>query len=212
LEARGARLGSTSWNDAKARVEHGGLWFEHKNRGLDYRMSRYRRAPRFVQPPLKKWIFLLLAISILYPMCREATRSGWLPDTGPTMAFPATGSVTVNRTVDPRTAISRMRVTTARANAVVQLYDPASDAHIISVYVRRDDDVTVPVPPGTYRVRVIEGNQWHGPVRFFGPSTSYETVARLMTFTDRQFSGVDLHRRIDGTLKTRANFGNPPPL
>lgn len=68
------------------------------------------------------------------------------------------------------------------------------------------------VSHGTYRMRVIEGDKWHGPVKFFGPSTTYESIVKLMTFTRRHFGGIDLHRRPDGTLKTRVKIGDPPPL
>nr|WP_246848371.1 hypothetical protein [Sphingomonas beigongshangi] len=161
---------------------------------------------------MQKWILLLSVLSLLYPMYREVKRGGWLPDREAAVPFPPSGSVTVNTAIDPHDATSRMRVVTASANAVVQLVDPGTDRHIISVYVRRDDDVTVPVPPGTYRMRVIEGDRWHGPVKFFGPSTTYESVVKLMTFTRRHFAGIDLHRRPDGTLKTRIKIGDPPPL
>lgn len=139
-------------------------------------------------------------------------RGGWLPDMAPAIPFPVSGSVAVNKLVEPGSATSRMRVTAGPANAVVQLFDPGTDDHVISVYVRKEEDVTVPVPPGTYRMRVIEGGKWHGSVRFFGPSTTYESVARLMTFTRTHFSGIDLHRRPDGDLETRIKLGDPPPL
>jgi hypothetical protein len=187
----------------------GAPWFDGTNRGFDYQKGR---KVRFGPHPMQKWIILLSAASFLYPMYREARRSGWLPDREAALPFPPSGSVTVNAAIDPHDATSRMRVVTASANAVVQLFDPGSDHHVISVYVHGDDDVTVPVSPGTYRMRVIEGDKWHGPVKFFGPSTTYESIVKLMTFTRRHFGGIDLHRRPDGTLKTRVKIGDPPPL
>lgn len=202
-------LGSAPWIEDKGRGGNSGLWFESKNRGLDYRKDR---SVRFVPHPMQKWILLLSAISLVYPMYREAKRNGWIPDREAALSFPPSGSVTVNAAIDPHDATSRIRVVTASAKAVVQLFDPGSDRHVISVYVHGDDDVTVPVPPGTYRMRVIEGDKWHGPVKFFGPSTTYESVVKLMTFTRRRFAGIDLHRRPDGTLKTRAMIYDPQPL
>lgn len=210
-QAKSVPLGSASWVDEKSRVEFTDPWFATKNRGFDYQRSktRYRgRSPHLLQ----KCVLLLSAVSILFPAYREMKRGGWLPDMAPAVPFPPSGSVAVNKLVEPGSATSRMRVTAGPANAVVQLFDPGTDDHIISVYVRKEEDVTVPVPPGTYRMRVIEGAKWHGPVRFFGPSTTYESVARLMTFTRTHFSGIDLHRRPDGELKTRIKLGDPPPL
>ncbi|WP_242121233.1 hypothetical protein [Sphingomonas lacusdianchii] len=230
-QRQGLGAGKTQWNDKKARREElreghekavplgsaswvgkGGPWFEAKDRGHDYQKQRYRPHPIVRPHPAQKWILLLSAITILIPAYREAKRSGWIPDSGPALAFPSSGSVTVNSAIDPRTATSRMPVVTDTANAVVQLFDRETDEHIISAYVRRQDSVTIPVPPGTYRMRVIEGDKWHGPVRFFGPSTTYETVVRPMVFTRQKGSGIDLHRSPTGTLHTRINITDPKPL
>lgn len=190
-----------------------GGWFEARNRGFDYQKGRFRPAPPlFRAHPLQGWILLLSAIGILIPAYREAKRGGWLPDWGAAVAFPSSGSVTINGTVDPRSATARMRVTTDQANAVVQLFDRESDTHVISVYVRRNDDVTVPVPPGTYRMKIVEGDRWQGATRYFGPSTTYETVVRPMVFTHASGNGVDLHRSPGGNLHTSINITDPKPL
>ncbi|WP_313325840.1 hypothetical protein [Sphingobium yanoikuyae] len=183
----------------------------------DYMRARRRRGqltpePRVVVHPMQKWIMLLSAVTFLYPAYREAKRSGWLSDAGPSLPFPATGSVTVARGIERKDATSKLRVSTADANAVVQLFERASDRHVISVYVRREDHAEVPVPPGTYRMRIIEGDKWHGRGRFFGPSTTYETVVKPMTFTATTSNGFDLHRRPGGKLHTRVNLTDPPAL
>jgi hypothetical protein len=61
-------------------------------------------------------------------------------------------------------------------------------------------------------MRLIEGQKWHGPKRYFGPNTSYETVVRLMTFAPRAGHIIDLHRRPDGNLNTRLIVSGPEPL
>ncbi|MBF5067138.1 hypothetical protein G6O45_28440, partial [Salmonella enterica subsp. enterica serovar Istanbul] len=76
-------------------------------------------------------------------------------------------------------------IVTSEANAVVQLFDPDTNNHALSIYVAANSRVTVPVPSATYRMRLIEGQNWHGTTRYFGPNTSYETVAELMTFGPR---------------------------
>lgn len=205
-------LGGTSWNDRRSRLEHGGAWFEDKNRGQDYQTGRYRSGPQFRAHPLQGWILGLSALLTLIPMYREMKRAGWLPDTSPAVAFPASGSVTVWRDLDPRLLRSRMAVTTAAANAVVQLFDPQTDQHILSVYVRKNDRVELAAPVGTWRMRLAEGQHWHGPRKFFGSSTTYETVAQLMAFPRNGGNGIDLHRRPDGKLPTRINFNDPDPL
>ncbi|MBW6532598.1 hypothetical protein KZ820_17795 [Sphingomonas sp. RRHST34] len=239
---QGLDQGETTWNDKKARREQssagykkavplgsaswiskpiktkssgsgGGAWFAAKNRGFDYQKGRFRPPPPLFKPhPLQGLVLLLSAVGILIPAYREAKRAGWFPDRTPEIAFPATGTVTVSNDVNPRSATSRMTVATDQANAVVQLFKPETDAHVISVYVHRNDDVTVPVPPGTYRMKIIEGDKWHGTTSYFGPSTTYETVVRPMVFTRRRGAGIDLHRSPAGTLHTSINIKDPKPL
>ena len=234
-QRQGLSPGKTQWNDRKARVEMAhdqhqkavplgsaswvgklaaasGGWFSAKNRGFDYRKDRWRPARQAGSHPAQNWILALSAMLALIPMYREAKRHGWFPDLEPSIAFPSSGSVTVSRSVDPRTATAKLRVRTQDANAVIQLYEPESDRHVISVYVGRNDDVTVPVPPGVYRLQIVEGNKWHGPTRYFGSSTTSDTAVAMMRFERRVIHGIDLHRRPDGNLATRANFSNPKPL
>ncbi len=88
----------------------------------------------------------------------------------------------------------------------------ALDAHVISVYINRNEDVSVPVPPGTYRMKIIEGDKWHGLTNWFGSSTTYETVVRPMIFDHRSIQTIDLHRSPAGNLHTSINITNPKPL
>ncbi|MFV3484839.1 hypothetical protein ACNJI5_21255, partial [Mycobacterium tuberculosis] len=72
--------------------------------------------------------------------------------------------------------------------------------------------VTAPAPIGTFRMRLIEGQRWHGTSRFFGPNTSYETAAELLTFEPSAGHVIDLNRRPDGNLKTRMMLSGPKRL
>ena len=237
-DRHGKLNGTTFWNDRKVRVEQphdkngkavplgsaswiggggngserGSGWFDTANRGFDNQKHRYRPKRRDRAHPAQKWLFLLCVMPIFIPAYREAKRSGWFPDRAAEPPFPASGTVTVNNSVDPKTAISEIRVTAADANAVVQLFDRKTDAHVISVYVNRNEDVSVPVPPGTYRMKIIEGDKWHGLTMWFGRSTTYETVVRPMISTQRTSRMIDLHRSQTGNLLTSINITNPNPL
>ena len=98
------------------------------------------------------------------------------------------------------------------ANVAVQLFDRKTDVQVISFYVNRNEDVSVPVPPGIYRMNIIEGDKWHSPTTWFGTSTTYETVVRPMVFTRRTSRMIDLRRSPAGNLHTSINFTNPKPL
>lgn len=187
----------------------------------DYMRDRYRqRGPStawagkdrgrwpFRPHPLQGPILLLCALPIAIGAFQEAKRAGWVPDMHEELPFPASGDVTVSNDVDPRDAVSRFTVQTADAHAVAQLFD-LEGRHVISVYVRRNDEVTTPVPPGVYRLKVAEGRRWYGPGRFFGRSMTYETAVATMRFTRREGKGIDLHRTPAGDLHTRTNIDAP---
>lgn len=193
----------------RRRAESQGARFGAKDIGHNYRKGRHRPNPRVVQHPWQKWIFLVMAVSILIPMYGEAQRKGWLPDFAAAVPFPETGSVTVARTIKRANIKSTLTVDASEANAVVQLFDPATNRHIFSLYVASNNRITVPAPTGTFRMRLIEGQKWHGTTRYFGPNTSYETVAELMTFEPRSGHIIDLHRKPDGNLKTRLMLSRP---
>jgi len=197
------------WNDRAGRVE--GAWFDPTNRGFGYQGGRYRHASGGGRA--LRWLPLVLGLFLVaIPAFQSIKRDGWLPDGGAVLPFPETGSVTVRASLNAAGATSRMTVVTADAHAVVQLFEPRSGHHVLSVYVRKNDRTTIAVPPGFYRMKIAEGQAWHGPRKFFGASTAYETVVRPMIFTPEQGSGIDLHRRPDGRLRTRPDWSGPKPL
>ncbi|MDP2129891.1 MAG: hypothetical protein U0975_08485 [Erythrobacter sp.] len=155
---------------------------------------------------------VLCLISAAFPMIGDLRRGGWLPDTEPGLPFPETGSVSVANDLPMSRVRSRLKVVTSASNAVVQLVHPETNRHALSVFVAANSEVTIPAPVGIWRMRVIEGQKWHGIAKFFGPNTQYETVAELMEFGHSRGNGIDLHRRIDGNLKTRQMLMGPEPL
>ena len=206
-------LGSASWIGRAAQpAGSGGGWFEKKNRGQDYQRGRYR--PRRSSPLRHaRWLIpVLCLLTYVIPMYFDAKRGGWLPDLMPGIPFPESGSVTVPTHLSQKRITSSLTVQTSDANAVVQLFDPETDEHVLSVYVAGNDHVVIPAPRGTYRMKIVEGRKWHGPTRYFGPNTQYETVLKLMTFSQRMGNGIDLRRRVDGNLHTRPMITNPEPL
>jgi len=236
-ERQGKAASATFWNDRKSRVEQphdkhgkavplgsaswiggnggrggGSSWFDSAIRRFQHRHDRHRPRRRVRTHPAQKWIMLLWAVPILIPAYREAKRSGWFPDRAAELRFPSSGTVTVNNSVDPTTATSRLHITTNNANAVVQLYKWKTNEHVISVYVRGDDDVTTAIPPGKYRMQIVEGDKWHGLTDYFGSSTTTDTVVAAMRFEPRAGHSIDLNRRPDGNLHTRPKLTGPEEL
>lgn len=159
------------------------------------------------EPLLEYFVWMLVGFPILY---LAATRQ--LPGLEIEFPFPETGSVSVASDLPMSSVRSRLTVRSSESNAVVQLIHPETNRHVISVFVEANSEVTIPVPVGIWRIRVIEGQKWHGNAKFFGLNTQYETVAELMEFGHSSGNGIDLHRRIDGNLKTRERLMGPEPL
>lgn len=195
-ERRRRAAAQTRWNDGRARVEAD--W-------IDPKRPATRHGPHAL-------IWGLSALLVFIPLYGEAQRTGWIPDFTAAAPFPETGSVTVARNIKRADIKSTLTVDASEANAVVQLFDPATGRHVFSVYVAANNRMTVPAPTGTFRMRLIEGQKWHGTTRYFGRNTSYETVAELMTFEPRSGHIIDLHRRPDGNLKTRLMLSRPEKL
>lgn len=204
-----ARTGGMKWNERVWGVK--GIWFVPVRRGSDGQRARapLTRASAGWPP---RWLVFATGVLLGLAAVWYRTNQGWSLNREPMLVFPATGSVTVNGRLDPHSATSRMKVTAGKANAVVQLFTPGSDLHILSVYVRAGDSVSVPVPPGVFRMRLIEGRRWYGQADFFGPFTRFETVRDLQSFTEHQGGGIDLRRTLQGTMKTRTERRSPPPL
>ena len=204
-----SRVGGTKWNHRAGRVE--GTWFDSVNRALGYQRGRFSsRQASAGWPP--RWLVFAAGMLIGLAATWYWAGRGWPVLDESAVVFPASGRVTVSRQLDPRTATSRMTVTAGRQNAVVQLFTADTDIHLLSLYVRHGESVTVPVPPGLFRMRLIEGYRWYGPARFFGPATRFETVRALQRFTRERGGGIDLRRSPAGTMHTRTEWRSPPPL
>lgn len=209
-ERQRARAAATRWNDRAGRVE--GVWFDPVNRGHDYQKGRFRRGLSNHRSRRQLLVYGLSLLLTLVPLYGMAQRDGLFPDLLPGKPFPETGSVTISKLLDGRAITSSLTITASRGNAVVQLFDPASDRHLMSIYVAAGHHVRVPVPSGTYRLKLVEGQKWHGTAEFFGPNTSYETAAALITFSRSGGRAIDLRRRPDGNMPTRPDWSGPEPL
>lgn len=204
-----ARARNTKWNDRAGRVE--GAWFNSSRSHVSQRSRPGGSHPRTGLS--LRWLPFALSLLLTgIPAYHALKREGWLPDRRPELPFPESGAVTISPGVTARRATARLTVRASSANAVVQLFDAESGRHVISVYVRKNDQATIPVPPGVFRVKIAEGQRWHGPKRFFGYFTAYETVAQDLIFSPEQGHGLDLNRRPDGNLPARPNWRAPEPL
>lgn len=94
--------------------------------------------------------------------------------------FPPSGSVTVSTRLKPGAATARLAVDAGERDAIVQFLTQKGERHVLSVFMRAGERRIVPVPPGDWRVRVIEGRTWAGPERLFGSATHVRRYPRLL--------------------------------
>ncbi|KAJ8138676.1 hypothetical protein OY671_008111, partial [Metschnikowia pulcherrima] len=115
------------------------------------------------------------------PEGRDATRAPGRPHSARGVASISLGllsvvliwwwCVTVTTAMRPGSATARLAITAGTHNAISQSSAPTTGHHVLSIFSRAGETRIVPVPPGTWRVRVIEGRTWAGPRRSFGDGT-----------------------------------------
>lgn len=224
----GVPLGSASWigkdpgkafemknpgyKDRPKGTARGGPWFEPKNQGFDYQKNRWRpkrargRAAKARMAWAGKLILPLILLTYGVRMYTDAKRWDFLPDIGLSEPFPESGEFKVRRgyASGPTTPFE---IITGDRKAVVQLLNQRSEP-IFATYVRENDAAHVLVPRGTWTLRLIEGQTWHGDDEFFGPNTVTEDAIAKWDFTGSG-RGIDLRRRINGAVKTVKRWSDP---
>jgi hypothetical protein len=190
----------------QSRRQPSGKGFAGSQNATVYRRVVYRQSPA-------NWIIaVLMLVAACIPMLGDLKRAGWLPDPEPGLPFPETGTVIVAPDLPEKSVRSRMTVRASASNAVVQLFHPETGRFRMAVFVRAGEEIYTAAPIGTWQMRIVEGQKWHGPKKYFGPNTQYETVAEVMEFTEQLHNGIDLNRRVDGNLKTRLTLSGPEAM
>lgn len=180
---------------ARARSRSGA---DDRERDEDFAFRRVprRRAGTFARPRASSArgpVLLLLALAL-------AVLGWWWSDRrNEYRTFPPSGSVTVTTALRPGAATARLAIRAGSAKAIVQLLAPQSGAHVLSIFLRPGDRRIVPVPPGTWRVRVIEGHAWDGPRRLFGPQTHIRRLPGLLHLVPGERPSLSLGSRESGS-------------
>ncbi len=90
-------------------------------------------------------------------------------------------------------------------NTVFILLDQNKIEKKVLIYVKRDDEIELQVPPGDYSFQMIQGENWLGEKEHFGLGTVYLDGQKIITFkkTDKGTTGnIVKLKAIDGNLKT----------
>ena len=89
----------------------------------------------------------------------------------------------------------------------VKIVDWATDAVVMTLFVRSGQSVSTKVPLGSFKIKYAAGSQWYGETYLFGPNTSYSMADKRFDFeeTGDQVSGftVELFLQPNGNLTTK---------
>lgn len=155
------------WNDQRSRIE------------MD--SAVIQQPVRMPADPVRGWIRLIvIALFVggaggliigLVAMRRDAK-----------LPFPQSGSVTVANSYEPGHLMSKLDVRSGSDNAVLQFYDVETRSHVMSIYMAAHEKRLVPLPVGTYALRIAYGSDWYGFKNLFGKSTKFVLVRRQLAF------------------------------
>ena len=99
----------------------------------------------------------------------------------------------------------------ATTHYFVKLEDWRTATPVVTVFVRKGEEVAIHVPLGEFRLKYASGTNWMGPEALFGLVTSSSTAMSPMIFRveGNQYRGhiLELTPRISGNLQT-APFGS----
>ena len=178
------------------------------------RPSPVQRSPRSLRPatPVGGAMIsaLLVGVTVAVQYVEHYGIPSFAAPAGPVLSFPHSGDVFVTSYADLTHGQSTFGIKVPPAdhsNYVVLLSSVATGRRIMAIYCRSGDDTRVPVPVGTYRVRVASGVDWYGLHDLFGRATHVEEVVPLMTASLTRGVGIEFRRRPDGDLPTQTMPG-----
>lgn len=91
------------------------------------------------------------------------------------------------------------------ASYAIRMVDARSGEELLTFFVRAGESHELPVPLGSYKVKMASGSKWYGLAVRFGPDTQYSELPGLTSFTvdGDQLSGheVQLSRVRNGNLR-----------
>jgi len=141
------------------------------------------------------------------PSPRVETRSRPPPDfVQPLQPLPFNGSKSTYYRAE---AVAPLTISTRQGTGhyFVKIVDWATDAPVMTVFVRSGQSVSTKVPLGSYKIKYAAGSQWYGKTYLFGPETSYSMADKQFDFAEigNQVSGftVELFLQPNGNLRTK---------
>lgn len=126
--------------------------------------------------------------------------------------FPQSGSVTVSQDFVPSKSMSQLDVKAGTHDAVLQLFDLHTRAHVMSIYMGARQERILPIPTGQYSLRIAYGTGWLGYSKFFGSETRYELVRRPFEFSSTTGHVISLEQNGGNLAAERQMFAKHDTL
>ena len=94
------------------------------------------------------------------------------------------------------------------ANTLMKLIRVHDGAEVMSIFIRAGQSIKVPVPVGSYVVKIASGQNWYGKTVRFGPTTSYAKLDSVFNFSIK--GNELLGHEITLTLMRNGNLSQSP--
>lgn len=180
-------------------------WYDPKQfRGLRHRSADGSTARAAVSLASVVATVLSLLLTV-----RHGLNEGW-PDRlieavgrRQAVVFPESGSVQVMPVALRATKMVPWSIIgDPKRHSVLRLTDADTGEYVMSVYVRRAEQVEVPVPAGRYRLDIASGSTWYGRRALFGFDEQLERAYTVQEFTPDAGRVLDLRRTLAGNMPT----------
>lgn len=163
----------------------------------DREYMRERASPGSVPDTRIKFIIVALAAAVLMAVFAWLERPDFfkaigLPNASPDLAFPASGTAAYAEGRPPRNAVSFVvqDLSGDKLEKVIRFRTPDSRTFVAEMYLRPGDKGEIHLPPGVYRMHLMQGHVWRGPDVHFGAGAA--TFDMGVTAIGGDVGGMDI--------------------
>ncbi len=184
-------------------------------RNFDKTWNKIKRAPEKAFSTFWIWAGLMAVVAIIsgINIQRNATIVDHVRPASPVMSAPSTPKSNISnfqtkyemRTKEPAECPFKL-ISNDAPNTIFILLDSNTKEKIALLYIKKNDELEIKVPIGTYSYQMIQGENWLGDQEHFGFSTVYLEGDRTVTFS-KTAKGAEGHvvklKTLDGNMRPR---------
>lgn len=177
--------------------------------------NKIKRAPDNAFSTFWIWAGLMAVVAIIFGINiqRNVSIVDHVRPTFPKTSAPSTPSSNISnfqtkyemRTKEPAECPFKV-ISNDAPHTVFILLDSKTKGKIALLYVKKNDELEIKVPIGSYSYQMIQGENWLGDIELFGLRTAYLEGDRNFTFS-KTAKGAEGHvvklKAIDGNMHPR---------